>query len=103
MRMGLRWYNVISMKKRVYVNYNGSVQGVGFRYTARDVAQRLGVAGWVKNTPDGNVEMVAEGEESVLNELLSEIKREMNYAQFKEQTSWMPATGEFKSFEIKYF
>ena len=43
------------------VTYSGRVQGVGFRYTARQVAGGYVVAGHVRNRPDGTVELVAEG------------------------------------------
>jgi acylphosphatase len=86
--------------KRLHIIYTGSVQGVGFRYTARSIAQGLGLAGWVRNVPDGSVELVAEGEESILRQLLDSIRREMNYTHFTEQVSWEPGTGEFKRFEV---
>ncbi|MFC1637742.1 acylphosphatase, partial [Candidatus Margulisiibacteriota bacterium] len=43
--------------KRVQALYSGSVQGVGFRFTAIDAAQQHGLTGWVRNTPDGKVEL----------------------------------------------
>ena len=88
------------MKKRVRVDYSGQVQGVGFRYTARSVAQKLGLNGWVKNTYDGRVELVLEGEESDLKQAVARIEQEMNHTSFKGSVYWEPATGEFANFEI---
>jgi len=44
----------------------GRVQGVGFRYFTEAAAAREGILGWVRNTPDGNVEVTAEGEAEAL-------------------------------------
>lgn len=49
-------------RQRLRVLYSGRVQGVGFRYTARSVARGYEVVGWVRNLPDGRVELVAEGD-----------------------------------------
>lgn len=54
---------------------SGSVQGVGFRYFAEDVALRLGVMGYVKNLPDGSVEVYAIGSAYQLDELRGELGR----------------------------
>ena len=48
-------------RARRYV-ISGRVQGVGFRYFTKDVAEREGVTGWVRNLPDGRVEALVEGE-----------------------------------------
>jgi acylphosphatase len=64
--------------KRYFVS--GMVQGVGFRFFATRVAQRLGLAGWVKNLADGRVEVYAIGGHRALKDLLSELQRGPNGA-----------------------
>jgi len=57
-----------------HVFYEGRVQGVGFRYTARRIAEGYDVTGWVRNLPDGRVEMkVQASEEAELEAFLREI------------------------------
>jgi acylphosphatase len=55
------------------VLYSGRVQGVGFRFTARQIAAGYEVNGWVKNLPDGRVELQATGEAEELEAFLAEI------------------------------
>jgi len=50
--------------KSVQVHYEGRVQGVGFRWTVKDLAREFDVAGTVKNLPDGCVEVVVQGDET---------------------------------------
>ena len=57
------------IRRRVIVH--GGVQGVGFRYTARLQADRLGVAGWVRNRADGTVEAEVEGDEASVQAMLA--------------------------------
>jgi len=59
--------------KSVQVHYEGRVQGVGFRWTVKDLAREFDVAGMVKNLPDGRVELVAQGDET--EEFLEAIRR----------------------------
>lgn len=49
--------------RTVHLIIKGKVQGVYYRASARDVANELGVTGWIKNMPDGNVEALASGNE----------------------------------------
>jgi acylphosphatase len=56
--------------KRAHVRLRGSVQGVGFRYEARDRARSLGLGGFITNVPDGTVEAAFEGEEELVESML---------------------------------
>ncbi|KQX07512.1 acylphosphatase [Leifsonia sp. Root1293] len=58
------------MKAR-HVVVHGGVQGVGFRWFAREEATRLGVTGWVRNNADGTVEAVIEGTDAALEAMLA--------------------------------
>jgi len=60
-----------------HVRYRGQVQGVGFRYTTQSLAARFPVAGFVRNLPDGDVELVAEGEPGPVDEFLAAVARRM--------------------------
>ncbi|GBD35497.1 Acylphosphatase [bacterium HR36] len=62
---------------RKHVWYSGHVQGVGFRYTAHRLAQRYGVAGFVRNLRDGRVELVAEGQPSEVEAFLNAVSQAM--------------------------
>ena len=58
---------------QAHVYYSGTVQGVGFRYTVRRLAADRGLAGWIRNLPDGRVEMLVVGEKSDIENLLAGI------------------------------
>ena len=63
------------IRRRVY--YRGNVQGVGFRYTAERVARGFGVDGYVRNTSDGRVEMVVEGEGMEVDAFMGKLEEQM--------------------------
>ncbi len=56
--------------KRAHVKIYGKVQGVWFRVHTKEMAEKLGIKGWVRNVPDGSVEAVFEGEEENLEEMI---------------------------------
>jgi acylphosphatase len=57
-------------QKAIAARVNGRVQGVGYRYTVAHVARELGLVGWVRNAPDGSVEVRAQGFEPVLEQFV---------------------------------
>ena len=80
--------------RQVRVRYEGEVQGVGFRYAARGIANQLGVAGGVENLNDGSVRLVAEGPEDVLKRLLMQIRvSRLGPHISREQAEWGEAQG----------
>jgi acylphosphatase len=90
------------MKKQIHIYYSGRVQGVGFRYGAGDIASQLGISGWVKNLPDGRVEVLAEADEKVLKDFLGYINQHFSSYIRDADIKWQPATDEFKDFEIRF-
>ncbi len=84
------------------VIFSGRVQGVGFRATARHIAQRFEVTGFVKNLAGGDVELVAEGDAMELGQFLATIASEMSRNITDQQVSEQRATREFIAFEISY-
>jgi acylphosphatase len=88
--------------QRRTVHYRGHVQGVGFRYTAQAIAKRYDVSGFVRNLPNGQVELVAEGEKHELVAFLDDVRERMLRHIRDEQLDTQPASGEFTQFEIRH-
>jgi acylphosphatase len=83
------------------VTYSGSVQGVGFRYTTRRLAHGFPVAGFVRNLPDGDVEIVAEGEASDVEAFLAAVARRMQGYIAKAEVCDQACEG-LTAFEIRH-
>ncbi len=88
---------------RVRLIIQGRVQGVWFRESTRREAVALGITGWVKNRPDGGVEVLAEGPEDQIRSLVSWCNHGPSFARVDRvheiQEGWK---GEFESFEIVF-
>jgi len=83
------------------VHFSGHVQGVGFRYTTRSIAARFAVTGWVRNLPDGRVQLLVEGQPAVLDRFVAAIQAEMARYITTVDVAVGPATGEFVGFEVR--
>ena len=89
-------------KTQITANFRGKVQGVGFRYTVCQIAKPLTVTGYVKNLSDGSVELVAEGPQEVLSQLIDNICNEMGNNIQAHSVDSCPSTGKFTKFDIAY-
>ena len=86
--------------KTVRLIIKGRVQGVFYRATAKDVADLLGVRGWVKNLPDDNVEIMATAAEDILQKFIGWCKQGPPKAKVDEVVIEELDTEEFKGFKI---
>jgi len=91
-------------KVRAHLFISGWVQGVFFRANTRDKALRYGVKGWVRNLPDGRVEVICEGEREDIQRLIEWCKKGPPGARVEGvEVHWEEYKGEFETFSIKYF
>ena len=78
------------------------MQGVGFRWFVYRIAARLGLSGYVRNLYDGDVEIVAEGDHSLLESLVGEVRVGPRSAHVSDlKVDWQQPSREFSSFEIR--
>ena len=92
------------MKKdliRQQIRFFGSVQGVGFRYTANNIAQSLGITGWVLNDYDGTVLMEAQGIKSEIENLISRLNDGTFISIDRVEKNDLPVDTSEKYFRIK--
>ena len=92
----------VASRKRLQAVVHGHVQGVSFRYYARQRARALGLVGWVRNRADGAVEVLAEGQEDALRRFLSWLHAGPSLAHVaRVEAVWGPACNEQVSFEVR--
>jgi len=90
-------------QERRRVHYSGRVQGVGFRFTARHLARGFAASGYVRNLPDGRVELLAEGETAEVEAFLAAIRREMgDKIHNADEQHEPPEDPPLEGFEIRY-
>lgn len=93
----------MSEQAGVQVTVTGVVQGVGFRYFVRRIAQQKGLKGFVRNLPDGSVECYAEGQRDLLNSFVDELKRGPLGAEVDQvAVSWQQPYGAYCDFQITF-
>ena len=90
-------------KTAKHILLSGRVQGVGFRYFVQQKARECHLTGWVKNLPNGKVEIEAEGEENDINCLIDYLKIGNSYSRTDQlNQSELEPTADFSDFTIRY-
>jgi acylphosphatase len=85
------------------VFYEGNVQGVGFRWTVRDAAKSFDVTGWIRNLPDGRVELQVTGQEDEVRAFLDRIAQgELHSLIHKQTEKKLEKPVAARGFEIRH-
>ena len=88
--------------QRVHIIVHGSVQGVFFRANAKKIAESLGLNGYTKNMDDGTVEVVAQGPEEKIKELIEFCKKGPEMSNVKKiEFEFKKVSDEFNGFEVR--
>ena len=88
---------------RLRAFFSGMVQGVGFRFTVKRIASKYDITGFVRNLPNRQVEVVAEGDRGVVEDFIEDIRNGILSGYIRKVSKdWQPATGEYKEFEIRF-
>ncbi len=85
---------------QAHIHFSGSVQGVGFRITAQQIANQLQLNGWVKNLSDGRVELIAQGPRPVIEDFISQLNHHFRLTDC--QINWQDVYNVIKDFRISY-
>ena len=90
----------MSRVTRMSINYRGRVQGVGFRWNVKQIADNFACSGYVKNLTDGSVDVVLEGKRSDLNNCISLIEQRMSGKWFTKTVDGRLGKPHFEGFSI---
>lgn len=85
---------------QAHIFFSGTVQGVGFRYTTHQMASSLNLKGWVKNLPDGRVEILVEGPKSEIEDLCKRIEAHFDGYIRQKTINFFDAQNQLKSFQV---
>jgi acylphosphatase len=83
-----------------HIFFSGGVQGVGFRFTALNVARRYGLTGFVRNIPDGKVELLIQGNEDDINDCLEDLQQTFHVRD--TQIEQVPFDSSYTDFQITF-
>ncbi|MBN1621770.1 MAG: acylphosphatase [Endomicrobiales bacterium] len=94
----------MSNDSRVHITVKGQVQGIGFRWFVQKTGKRFNLVGWVKNLPNGDVELEAEGQNEDINNFIESLKKDHPWASVRAlETEWLKKTqNDYSSFEIRF-
>jgi len=87
------------VKQRII--FHGRVQGVGFRQTTEQIARKYPVTGYVRNVPDGTVELVLSGDEESVQAVVNEVSQRFEGNITKRDESPYAAEESFSTFEVR--
>jgi acylphosphatase len=88
--------------ERRMIHFMGTVQGVGFRYAATRAADDLGLAGYVRNLPDGSVQCLAEGDGEKIDAFIADLRERFSGYVREVRQQVLPYTGDLAGFGVKY-
>jgi len=85
-----------------HIIFTGRVQGVGFRFTTLDIANHYGLAGLVRNLPDGTVEIIAQGSADAIDACMRGIKESFGGYIRETKIEEIPWDSQYKNFKITF-
>ena len=88
--------------ERASVVFRGEVQGVGFRFRTRRIAEGYKITGFVKNCTNGSVQVEAEGDRAEVAAFLKDLDEQMSFFIRDKTLDWQPTSGEFAGFTIRF-